>query len=71
MADLKVTIEGPGQTFGGALLAIKDALEAIGCHVRVEDKHPIADAIVRSEVERPSFRGTHVVIEAKHCPWGG
>ena len=71
MAYLKVFVEGPGGTLGAPMLAIKEALEAIGCAVRIEDHHPMAEDAARRVIEGRAFNGVHVVLEAKHWVWGG
>lgn len=71
MADLRILVEGPGGTLGAPILAIKEVLEAIGCIVRIEDKHPMTDDAARSAIQRGAFSRAHVVIEAKHWVLGG
>jgi len=71
MADIKITVEGPGGTLGAPVLAIRQALEAIGCRVRIEDKHPMALEDAQMIIDKRAFKGTHIVLEAKHYCWGG
>jgi hypothetical protein len=66
MYALKITVSGPGMTFLPEFRAIRQALEAMGCKVTVEDDHPEPDW------EAPPDREPwEVRLIADHQPWGG
>lgn len=71
MAEIRVQVSGPGGTLGAPMLAIADALRAIGCNVRIEDHHPMPEQTARGVIERRAFDGVHVLLEADHIIWGG
>ncbi len=61
---IKVTIEGPGETFGSITKIIIDELIKAGAKVKVIDKYPNPgnkEAQLKNEIE----------IHTKHSPWGG
>jgi len=72
MIDIKITITGPGETFGLPLLRIARAMEELGYNVIVDDPYPYPP-----ELEEKSLalylKGPKAdcLITAEHCPWGG
>lgn len=65
----RVTIDGPGQTFGDVVLAVVAGLEAAGAVVSVEDPYPVPAE--HHERVQSLIKGHRVQVEVRHSPWGG
>ena len=62
---IRITVEGPGETFGWITKLIADELFKAGAKVEVKDKYPgLGD-------EQRQLAGRSIEICTKHCPWGG
>lgn len=68
MERIDVTVSGPGGTFGDIMLIIKEALEAAGVNVVVDDKHP---PTASREQLLEAAKSMRVRLVADHQPWGG
>ena len=67
-----IDISGPGEAFSGPLLAVKEALENIGCKVDIQDEYPNNNVVgIKDHQVKGGWSGTNVLINVNHLPWGG
>jgi len=64
----RITIAGPGGTFGEIVHIVQNALEEAGVDTSVQDEHP---ATAHPERLMELAKGSSVEIVVKHMPWGG
>lgn len=70
---IRITVSGPGETFGRTMHWLKAKLEEDGIEVEVIDEYPDpADMDPDCYVAQRNRDLTHgVVLVADHQPWGG
>jgi len=69
---VKVTVSGMGGTIHNHIAVIKNAFEALGITVTLDDPHP--NPKTPEEIISENNMGRlwdKVHIEARHVPWGG
>lgn len=85
MADVTVTVTGPGGVIRYEMIVIRRALEAAGVRVTVIDDHPADNeeewvVEMKRRIDNDDWAAPYtwskklnrsVELIAVHCPWGG
>lgn len=75
MNQVKITIEGPGATFGAITKIVELLFKELNANVELELDHESAifteEELKNEEVAKRQFTGTNIIIETKSLPWGG
>lgn len=66
LANITVTVSGPGGCIDNQMLIIEKALRDAGYHVKVRNEYPPKDDIIKQ-----SDNKWLIVLNAEHLPWGG